>query len=185
MGASLRILTGTLTSPTLTTQMQDFLTAFPGAKWHRYDPCGRHSARAGAMAAFGKPMNSVYRFDHADVIVSLDSDFLYSTCRAACAMPTITMPVGVRPRKIQISRHPGFIRPDPRLALGAALRSGVSGTDVRRQVQFIDQLLDWPPELGHRSLREPVQRQSKVATLPSNAHLHGPVWTKPEIKRGR
>jgi molybdopterin-containing oxidoreductase family iron-sulfur binding subunit len=72
-------LTGTVTSPTLAAQIQDFLTAFPGAKWHQYDPCGRHSARAGAMSAFGKPVNTVYRFDRADVIVSLDADFLCST----------------------------------------------------------------------------------------------------------
>jgi len=78
-GGGFRILTGTVTSPTLAAQIQDFLAAFPGAKWHQYDPCGRHSARAGAISAFGKPLNTVYRFDRADVIVSLDADFLCST----------------------------------------------------------------------------------------------------------
>jgi len=78
-GLGFRILTGTVTSPTLATQIEDFLAEFPVAKWHQYDPCGRHSARAGAMAAFGKPLNTIYRFDRADVIVSLDSDFLSST----------------------------------------------------------------------------------------------------------
>src|SRR5579872_5920976 len=77
-GAGIRILTGTVTSPTLATQIQDFLSAFPQAKWHQYDPCGRHSARAGAMTAFGKPVNTIYRLDRADVIVSLDADFLCS-----------------------------------------------------------------------------------------------------------
>ena len=77
-GAGIRILTGTVTSPTLAAQIQDFLTAFPAAKWHQYEPCGRHSARAGAMAAFGSPLNAIYRFDRADVIVSLDSDYLCS-----------------------------------------------------------------------------------------------------------
>ncbi len=78
-GAGIRILTGTVTSPTLAKQIQDFLTAMPDAKWHQYDPCGRHSARAGAMAAFGKAVNPIYRFDRADLIVSLDADFLCST----------------------------------------------------------------------------------------------------------
>jgi MoCo/4Fe-4S cofactor protein with predicted Tat translocation signal len=77
-GAGFRILTGTVTSPTLAAQIQDFLTAFPSAKWHQYEPCGRHSARAGAMAAFGSPLNAIYSFDRADVIASLDSDFLCS-----------------------------------------------------------------------------------------------------------
>ena len=78
-GAGLRILTGTVTSPSLTAQIQEFRTAFPEAKWHQYDPCGRHSARAGAITAFGTPINTVYRFDRAEVIVSLDADFLCST----------------------------------------------------------------------------------------------------------
>jgi molybdopterin-containing oxidoreductase family iron-sulfur binding subunit len=78
-GAGLRILTGTVTSPTLAAQIQDFLTEFPQSKWHQYEPCGRHSARAGSMMAFGRPLNTIYRFDRADVIVSLDADFLCST----------------------------------------------------------------------------------------------------------
>jgi MoCo/4Fe-4S cofactor protein with predicted Tat translocation signal len=78
-GAGFHILTGTVTSPTLARQIQEFLSAFPEAKWHQYEPCGRHSARAGVMAAFGKPLNAIYHVDRADVIVSLDSDFLCST----------------------------------------------------------------------------------------------------------
>ncbi|MDP9114127.1 MAG: TAT-variant-translocated molybdopterin oxidoreductase, partial [Acidobacteriota bacterium] len=78
-GAGIRILTGTVTSPTLARQIQDFLAKMPEAKWHQYDACGRHSARAGAMAAFGKALNPIYRFERADVIVSLDADFLCST----------------------------------------------------------------------------------------------------------
>ena len=78
-GAGLKILTGTVTSPTLASQIQNFLTQFPAAKWHQYEPCGRHSARAGAISAFGRPLDAIYRFDRADVIVSLDADFLCST----------------------------------------------------------------------------------------------------------
>lgn len=78
-GSGLRILTGTVTSPTLAAQIQEFLTTFPAARWHQYEPCGRHSARAGALASFGRPFNTIYRFDRADVIVSLDADFLGST----------------------------------------------------------------------------------------------------------
>ncbi len=77
-GGGFRILTGTVTSPTLAAQIQEFLTAYPEAKWHQYEPCGRHSARAGSMAAFGKPFNTIYRFDRANVVVSLDADFLCS-----------------------------------------------------------------------------------------------------------
>ena len=111
-GAGFRILTGTVTSPTLAAQIQDFLAEFPAAKWHQYEPCGRHSARAGAMAAFGKPLNTIYRFDRADVIVSLDADFLCSTdAGRACAMRAITAPAGARLLRIQMSRRRGSTLP--------------------------------------------------------------------------
>ena len=77
-GQGLRILTGTV-HRLRWQRSSGFPGRFPAAKWHQYDPCGRHSARAGAMAAFGKPLNIIYRFDRADVIVSLDADFLSST----------------------------------------------------------------------------------------------------------
>jgi molybdopterin-containing oxidoreductase family iron-sulfur binding subunit len=75
-GDGFRILTETITSPTLVAQIKAALKDLPGAKWHQYEPCGRHNAYRGAVAAFGRPVNAIYRFDQADVIVSLDADFL-------------------------------------------------------------------------------------------------------------
>jgi len=75
-GEGFRILTGTVTSPTLHAQLEQFLAAYPKAKWHQWEPCGRHAERAGSMAAFGSYWNTVYRFDRASRIVSLDADFL-------------------------------------------------------------------------------------------------------------
>jgi MoCo/4Fe-4S cofactor protein with predicted Tat translocation signal len=75
-GAGMRILTEAVTSPTLIAQMQALLTAFPAAKWYQYDPSGGDGARAGAQLAFGQPVNTVYHFDQAAVILSLDSNFL-------------------------------------------------------------------------------------------------------------
>ncbi len=77
-GTGIRILTETVTSPTLAAQIRGLLSQFPEAKWHQYEPCGRDNEREGARLAFGRPVNTVYRFDQADVIVSLDSDFLSS-----------------------------------------------------------------------------------------------------------
>ncbi len=77
-GEGLRVLTETVTSPTLGAQMKNLLTQYPEAKWHQYEPCGRDNERDGARMAFGKPVNAVYHFDKADVVVSLDSDFLNS-----------------------------------------------------------------------------------------------------------
>jgi MoCo/4Fe-4S cofactor protein with predicted Tat translocation signal len=77
-GSGLRILTDTVTSPTLAAQINAILKKLPAAKWHQYEPCGRDNAREGARLAFGKPVNTVYRLDQADVIVSLDADFVSS-----------------------------------------------------------------------------------------------------------
>ena len=75
-GAGLRFLTETITSPSLGAQMKAILAEFPQAKWHQYEPVNRDSARAGAMSAFGQPVNTIYHFDQAERILSLDADFL-------------------------------------------------------------------------------------------------------------
>ncbi len=75
-GAGLRILTETVASPTLARQIGEILRAFPGARWIQWEPAGRDNARAGAKLAFGEPVEPIYRFEDADVILSLDADFL-------------------------------------------------------------------------------------------------------------
>ena len=77
-GAGLRILTQTITSPTLLAQLQTILKEFPEAKWHRYEPMSRDAVHAGASAAFGKRLDPIYHFDKAEVILSLGSDFLFA-----------------------------------------------------------------------------------------------------------
>ncbi len=77
-GAGLRILTETVTSPTLTNQLRQLLAKFPRAKWHQYEPVNRDNAQAGGRLAFGNNVNTVYRFDNADVVLSLDADFLFA-----------------------------------------------------------------------------------------------------------
>jgi MoCo/4Fe-4S cofactor protein with predicted Tat translocation signal len=77
-GAGLRILTETLTSPTLASQIRGLLAKFPAAKWHQYEPAGRDGARAGARLAFGEPVATQYRLERAEVILALDADFLGS-----------------------------------------------------------------------------------------------------------
>jgi molybdopterin-containing oxidoreductase family iron-sulfur binding subunit len=75
-GAGLRVLTETVTSPTLASQLRALLASFPAAKWHQFEPAGRDAAKAGARLAFGQPVETVYRFDQADVILTLDADFI-------------------------------------------------------------------------------------------------------------
>jgi MoCo/4Fe-4S cofactor protein with predicted Tat translocation signal len=75
-GAGLRILSEPVISPTLGAQINAFLKDLPEARWHQFDPLTRAGVYGGATAAFGRSVNTIYRFDQADVVVSLDADFL-------------------------------------------------------------------------------------------------------------
>ncbi|HEV2381028.1 MAG TPA: TAT-variant-translocated molybdopterin oxidoreductase, partial [Terriglobia bacterium] len=77
-GAGIRILTPTISSPTLADQLRNFLKVYPQAKWHVYEPVNRDNVLEGAKMAFGQPVETRYDFSKADVIVSLDADFLYA-----------------------------------------------------------------------------------------------------------
>jgi MoCo/4Fe-4S cofactor protein with predicted Tat translocation signal len=77
-GAGIRILTPTISSPTLADQLRGFLKIYPQAKWHVYEPVNRDNVLEGAKLAFGEPVETRYDFERADVIVSLDADFLYA-----------------------------------------------------------------------------------------------------------
>ena len=77
-GAGLRILTETVSSPTLAAQIAELLRAFPGAVWHQWEPANRDNARSGARIAFGEPVEAICRVSEASVILSLDADFLTS-----------------------------------------------------------------------------------------------------------
>jgi MoCo/4Fe-4S cofactor protein with predicted Tat translocation signal len=75
-GAGIRFLTETIISPTVGAQMKALLQTLPQAKWHQYEPANGDNARAGAVMALGQPVNITYKFDLADRVLSLDSDFL-------------------------------------------------------------------------------------------------------------
>src|ERR1700719_3561908 len=77
-GAGIRILTQTISSPTLKDQMHSFLAMYPKAKWHVYEPANRDNALEGAKLAFGEALETQYRLENAAVLVSLDADFLYA-----------------------------------------------------------------------------------------------------------
>ncbi|HEX2836132.1 MAG TPA: TAT-variant-translocated molybdopterin oxidoreductase [Thermoanaerobaculia bacterium] len=75
-GAGLRILTGTVTSPSLGAQLQGLLTQYPGMKWHQWEAVSRDNAREGSRIAFGRYVNTHYDFKKANVVVAIGSDFL-------------------------------------------------------------------------------------------------------------
>ena len=75
-GAGLRILTETVASPTLAAQLDEILTRLPEAKWVQWEPVGRHNAREGSRVAFGEYVDTQYALDKADIVLSLDADFM-------------------------------------------------------------------------------------------------------------
>jgi MoCo/4Fe-4S cofactor protein with predicted Tat translocation signal len=77
-GAGIRILTRTVSSPALADQLRSVLKLYLQAKWHVYEPVNRDNVLEGAKMAFGQPVETQYRLENADVIVSLDADFLYA-----------------------------------------------------------------------------------------------------------
>ena len=75
-GEGLYFLSGTVVSPTLAAQWKQASAKYPKAQWFQYDPVNRDSSRAASRQAFGEFVDPQYKLDAADVILSLDADFL-------------------------------------------------------------------------------------------------------------
>lgn len=76
-GAGLRILTETVTSPTLTAQLQAVQKQYPNAKWHQWEVCNGDNVKQGARLAFGRDVQVSYNLKKAKTILSLDANFLH------------------------------------------------------------------------------------------------------------
>jgi molybdopterin-containing oxidoreductase family iron-sulfur binding subunit len=77
-GEGLRFLAEASASPA-TREMRDAVArAFPQAKWHTYEPLNRDNVIEGSRLAYGRPLRTQLQLDQADVILSLDSDFMIS-----------------------------------------------------------------------------------------------------------
>ena len=74
-GAGIRFLTETVTSPTLDRTIQTTSNRTSERQtWYQYEPVNNDNAMAGAKMAFGSPAHTVYKFDQAERILSLDAD---------------------------------------------------------------------------------------------------------------
>jgi len=75
-GQGLYFLSETITSPTLAAQWKQVQAAYPNAKLVQWEPVNQDSSRAASKAAFGSYTDAQYKLEDADVILSLDADFL-------------------------------------------------------------------------------------------------------------
>jgi MoCo/4Fe-4S cofactor protein with predicted Tat translocation signal len=74
-GARLRVLTETVTSPTLAAQIRALQAGYPGAKWHQWDPLHNDAWTRASESVYGQALAPVYDFTQAEVVVSLGADF--------------------------------------------------------------------------------------------------------------
>ena len=77
-GAGFRLLTGSVSSPSLAAQIGDLQKQFPQMKWYQWEAVHRDNVYAAASASFGQPLEPQYNFEKARVVLSLDCDFLAS-----------------------------------------------------------------------------------------------------------
>ena len=75
-GEGIYFLSETITSPTLAAQWKQVQAVLPNAKLAQWDPVNQDSSRAASKAAFGSYVDAQYKLEDADVILSLDADFL-------------------------------------------------------------------------------------------------------------
>jgi molybdopterin-containing oxidoreductase family iron-sulfur binding subunit len=75
-GTGFHLLTAPLSSPSLLAQIDALRQALPRMHWHSHAAVGPASRYAGTRLAFGRPLETRWRFDRARVLVSLDGDFL-------------------------------------------------------------------------------------------------------------
>jgi MoCo/4Fe-4S cofactor protein with predicted Tat translocation signal len=75
-GARLRFLVEPTSSPTLADLRRRIQERLPRTRFDAWSACGEAEAREGARIALGRPLDAVLSLDAADVILSLESDFL-------------------------------------------------------------------------------------------------------------
>lgn len=75
-GAAMRIVSEQIVSPSLEAVKADLLKKFPKAQWIEYESVNLDAVREGAALATGQAVEPHFLFDKADVVFSLDCDFL-------------------------------------------------------------------------------------------------------------
>ena len=74
LGDGLRVLTETVTSPTLARQLASVAKRVPGMRWHAYEPVNRDAAYEASRLAFGRDLAPVYDLAGAEVVLGIGYD---------------------------------------------------------------------------------------------------------------
>jgi hypothetical protein len=158
-GEGLRLLTGTVTSPTLSAQINRLLQTYPSARWHQWEPFNRDSVLKASQIAYGRAADLLPHLDAADVILGIDSDIIEGApgwVRFARDFASRRNPTGTQQmsRVYAIEASPTLLGAvaDHRFVAGPAamhdivgvLAAGVlSGTSADCAPPWLPHLVDW------------------------------------------
>ncbi len=144
-GDGLRILTGALTSPSLTAQIANIQKQFPAMRWHQWEPLNRDAELGAAVTSFGRPAERIYDLSKAERLFAVESDLLsaapghlaYARHFAAARRPAETH--GTMSRVYAIESTPTLLgaKADHRLAMRP--------DDIARSLRYLAGLLGAGP----------------------------------------
>jgi MoCo/4Fe-4S cofactor protein with predicted Tat translocation signal len=178
-GAGFRILTGTITSPTLGAQLDALLSAYPEARWTEWEPVSRANISEGAIQVYGQPVEMIPKLDAADVIVALESDLLNS----APGHVRFARDFASRRNPVQTDKMSRVyaIEPMPTLIGAAADHRFIAGPHDLRQITlaFAAGILGTPPPSDAPAFAAAVI--SDIAANRGRALIHAGPDQPPEI----
>jgi molybdopterin-containing oxidoreductase family iron-sulfur binding subunit len=178
-GASAALLIEASTSPTLKAELDGLRRLYPKLRIYGHDPLATTGPAAASQALFGRGLSPVYRLERADVIVSLDADFLgqgpgrlaygkafadrrrvrgaddgMSRLYAIESTPTITGAA---------ADHRKAVKPSAVEAVAAALHTAISGGTRERapiEANWLATMADDLKKAGPRALIVPGPQQA-------------------------
>ena len=81
-GQGLAVLSNSFSSPTMTRLAETFRRRFPKSRWVVFDPVSDEKIYKGIKSATGRDLFPIYHYEKAKIILSLDSDLLFSESRS-------------------------------------------------------------------------------------------------------
>jgi MoCo/4Fe-4S cofactor protein with predicted Tat translocation signal len=104
-GGNIRILSGTILSPSTLQVIADFTAAYPNTKHVVYDPISYAGIAVANEKNFGKRVMPGYHFENANIIVSIAADFLGTWISPIEYARQYVQNRKVSPEKTEMSRH--------------------------------------------------------------------------------
>jgi molybdopterin-containing oxidoreductase family iron-sulfur binding subunit len=165
-GSRLRVLMQPTASPTVLRMRAALAQRFPKARVHTWAAVNDSNVREGARLAFGQPVNTLYAYDRARVILSLDSDFLQTESGSVRANKTFATGRRLRSPRDPMSRL--YVVEPARTTTGnsADHRLRLPASDVQRYAYALAlELAKKGVPIGE--LQAPLAKQASAEGIPT------------------